>query len=410
MKTPRHAAPAAPGLIVGLQLTAAVLGAALTGVLGAIAFVSLRVARRVVTPAARQADTVILGLDTSAQTITLSRTADTRLPGRYGLFTSGSESYLKLGSVLAEDETTVKRKLLTRIDGQTTLGRDAAFSGWYFDRPEQLHVPFAAELIGASVGPCPAWFFPAAGADGAAASDTWVIQIHGRGTTRSECLRAVPVFRDLGINSLLVSYRNDGEAPRSRTGTYGLGATEWRDVDAAVALARRRGAKRIVLMGWSMGGAIALQLALSSAHRDAIVGVVLESPVIEWRVVLDHQARLLGLPHAVSDMAIGALGAEWATRVTRTGEPIDFDRLNVVARADELRHPILILHSDDDGFVPADASYDLLVARPDLVTMQTFETARHTKLWNYDQERWTRTISSWLEGLGVTNAPAGDAD
>ncbi|HEX5856711.1 MAG TPA: alpha/beta fold hydrolase [Microbacterium sp.] len=409
MKTPRHAASAAPALVVAVQVTTAVLAAALTGVAGAMAFVSLRVARRVVTPAARQADTVILGVDTGAQTITLSRTADTQLPGRYGLFTSGTESYLKLGSVLAEDETSVKRKLLTHIDSQTTLSSEAAFSGWYFDSPDQLHVPFTAELIGASVGPCPAWFFPAApDADGDADSDTWVIQIHGRGTTRAECLRAVPLFRDLGIHSLLVSYRNDGEAPRSRTGTYGLGATEWRDVDAAVAFARRRGAKRIVLMGWSMGGAIALQLALSSAHADVIAAVVLESPVVEWRVVLDHQARLLKLPHAVTDMAIGALGAEWATRVTRTGEPIPFDKLDVVARADELRHPILILHSDDDGFVPSDASHALLSARPDLVTMQLFDTARHTKLWNYDQERWTRVIGEWLVNQGLARTPAAE--
>ena len=44
-------------------------------------------------------------------------------------------------------------------------------------------------------------------------------------------------------------------------------------------------------MGWSMGGAIALQLALNSAHRDVDRGLILESPVIDWRVVLDYQAR-----------------------------------------------------------------------------------------------------------------------
>ena len=109
------------------------------------------------------------------------------------------------------------------------------------------------------------------------------MQVHGRGTTRSEALRAVPVFHALGITSLVVSYRNDGEAPRSRTGTYALGATEWRDVDAAIGFARRRGARRVIVMGWSMGGAIALQLALNSAHRDAIAGLVLDSPVIDWR-------------------------------------------------------------------------------------------------------------------------------
>jgi pimeloyl-ACP methyl ester carboxylesterase len=52
---------------------------------------------------------------------------------------------------------------------------------------------------------------------------------------------------------------------------------------------------------------------------------------------------------------------------------------------------VLILHSDDDGFVPP-AHARLAAARPDLVELQVFRTARHTKLWNYDQQRWTDAI------------------
>jgi hypothetical protein len=237
--------PASPALVAGVKAALTVLSVALAGALGALAAGSVLMARKVVTPARRQADTRILALDTAAQTITLSRTLDTELPGRYGLFTTGSADYIKLGSVLSEDAASVKRKLLTHVPADARLEPEAAFSGWYYDHPEQLHLPFTPELIGSTVGPCPAWLFPAG--DG----DTWVIQVHGRGTTRAECLRAVPVFHERGITSLVVSYRNDAEAPRSRSGTYALGATEWRDVDAAVGFARRRGARRIILMGWS---------------------------------------------------------------------------------------------------------------------------------------------------------------
>lgn len=402
MNGPRHAAGSGASPSGGaLRAALTVLTFSLGAVVAALGAVSLRVARRVVTPAARVPDTRIVDLDTSAQTITLERTPDTALPGRYGLFTAGTLPYVKLGSVLSEDERTVKRKLLTHVASGARLSPDAAFSGWYYDRPEDLQLPFRNELIGSSLGPCPAWVFPAEGD-----TDRWVVQVHGRGTTRSEALRAVPLFRSLGFTSLLVSYRNDGEAPRTRTGTYALGATEWRDVDAAIGHARRAGARRIVVMGWSMGGAIALQVELSSPHQDVLAGLILESPVVDWRVVLGYQARMMKLPAPVTGLALSTLSSDWAAPVVRTGGAIPFDRLDGVARAQELHHPILLLHSDDDGFVPSDASHALASARPDLVEMQTFRVARHTKLWNYDQVRWSESITDWLRRQNLLDEDA----
>lgn len=399
MITPRRAARANGRIAVALRIVSAILTGSLVTLGVASTFVAARLARRVVTPAARLADTRILSLDTAAQTITLSRNPDTSLPGRYGLFTSGTENYLKLGTVLTETDTAVTRKLLTHIDGDARLDADAAFSGWYFDRPEQLQLPFTNEVIGTAIGSCPAWLFPAAEDTG-----RWVIQIHGRGSARSEALRAVPVFHDLGYTSLAVSYRNDGEAPRSKQGTYTLGATEWRDVDAAVSFAIRRGAREIILMGWSMGGQIALQLDLNSAHRERIVGLILESPAIDWSEVLRYQAGLLHVPKPVISFAIGALSSDWGAPVRGPGERIPLDRLDIVSRAGELKHPMLVLHSDEDGFVPSGGSHALALARPDLVTLEVFNTARHTKLWNYDQERWSRAITDWVEALDVKTA------
>lgn len=390
MKTSRRAA--SRGTVTLIRMLITVLGSALAVVLGALAAVVVTMARRVVVPAPRTKDARILDLDLRAQTVTLSRTLDTELPGRYGLFTDGSASYLKLGSVLAEDESSVTRKLLTEVDDDMRIARDAAFSGWYFDRPEQLNLPFQPELIASTIGPCPAWLFPG--------DDTWAIHVHGRGAARAECLRAVPLFHEAGMTSLVVSYRNDGEAPASRNGTYMLGDTEWRDVDAAIGYARRHGAKRIVLVGWSMGGAIVLQAAARSAYRERIVGMVLESPVVDWKNVLAFQAKLNKVPEAVGDLAVAALGQQWSAKALGAGAPIPFGSLDMVANAEALHVPILILHSSDDGFVPVDASRALAEARGDIVTLEEFSGARHTKLWNYDQARFDRVISTWLAKLG----------
>ena len=56
--------------------------------------------------------------------------------------------------------------------------------------------------------------------------------------------------------------------------------------------------------------------------------------------------------------------------------------------------PILLLHSDDDDYVPVTASAALAAARPDIVTFERFATAGHVRLWNYDTERWNAAITA----------------
>ena len=380
-----------------LRHAVALLVPALIALSAGVAFLVFAIGRRVVTPAARVADTEILAVDTGAQTIELTRTPDTELPGRYGLFTTGTYGYVKLGAILSSDTKHVRRKLLTQVDPGGQVDRPAGFSGWYYSTPAELHLPWEPVLIGSPAGPCPAWLFPAE-------SSTWVIQIHGRGATRAECLRAVPVLHSLGLSNLIVSYRNDGEAPRSRGGSYGLGATEWRDVDAAISYALRHGAERILLMGWSMGGAVALQAAVTSGNRDAIAGLILDSPVVDWRTVLRFQARATGIVAPLPTLAMNALSSPLTARISGAEAAIPFDRLDMVSRADELDVPILILHSDDDGFVPVDASRALAEARPDIVTMPHFAVARHTKIWNYDQTDWNGAITEWVQANSFSSA------
>jgi hypothetical protein len=60
---------------------------------------------------------------------------------------------------------------------------------------------------------------------------------------------------------------------------------------------------------------------------------------------------------------------------------------------------VLLLHSSGDSYVPVDASRELARLRPDIVTFDEFSHAGHTRLWNYDRERWTTDISRWLSRL-----------
>jgi alpha-beta hydrolase superfamily lysophospholipase len=300
-----------------------------------------------------------------------------------------------VGEILSYTATTVTRQLIQCDFGELVAGARGRFSGWYYLDPRELGFPTEDVEIDTELGPAPAWLVPAA-----EPTDRWVIAVHGRAVRRQEAIRGIPVFRDQGYTSLVISYRNDGDAPATADNRYSLGDTEWRDVDAAMRFAVARGAREFVLMGWSMGGATVLQALSRSDLAPLVRGIVLESPVVDWVRALVFQSALNRVPPILGWAGRGLLSRRWAGVLTGQSQPIDLARLDFVARADELAVPVLILHSDDDGFIPSDASRALAAARPDIVTLEEFATARHTKLWNYDFERWTAAITAWLVRLG----------
>jgi hypothetical protein len=57
---------------------------------------------------------------------------------------------------------------------------------------------------------------------------------------------------------------------------------------------------------------------------------------------------------------------------------------------------MLIIHSDDDEFVPVGPSRALAEARPDLVTFEPWFFARHCKEWNTDPDRWERLVRKFV--------------
>jgi uncharacterized protein len=393
----RSRAPLPLGARLGIGVGVGVVAiAAMTTIAAAVA--SVVVARRVV-EVPRRRDEDIRILSHTIDTITLSLTDDTRTPGRYGLFFHQGAGHLRIGEIRELDDASVTRALVAVDYGDLDSATRARFSGWFHLSPRELGVSVEDVAVDSPLGPAPAWLVPAEGP-----TDRWVVQVHGRGVTRAETIRAVPVFRAAGYTSLLISYRNDGVAPDSEDRRYALGGTEWRDVEAAIDFAVERGARSIVLMGWSMGGATSLQAAFLSRHRDIIRGIVLDSPVVDWRSVLHFQASAMSVPFAIRSSVLRLIGSEWGGTFTGQAQPIDLDALDLVTRAEELTAPTLILHSIDDGYVPSDASRALSLLRPDIVRYEEFTVARHAKLWNYDEERWNGAISGWLAALDESPA------
>ena len=388
---------------IGIAATAIGLLAAAAGTVAAV--ITVRMARRVVMPRTiNPEEERIVAVDLAGGEVVLAASDETRMRGRYGLWFDHESGHARLGDVIDEDDRFVRRRLDSVDFGRLERADRGRIDSWYHLGPWELGHEYDNVLVETPLGPAPAWVVPAA-----KPSTRWIIQVHGRAAKRQEGLRAVEPARAAGWNSLLISYRNDGEAPESEDRRYGLGGTEWADVVAAVRYAEEHGAERIVLMGWSMGGAIALQAVLrSAAVRERLVGVILDSPAIDWVDILRFQGQALGFPRGLGDAVARLLGGPWSGGLTGVAAPIDVVDLDPVARADELPVAMLLMHSADDGFVPIDGSRRLAASRPDLVQFEEFTGARHTKLWNHDPERWTTLVRGWLERSAVDVHRLGD--
>ncbi|ROQ64313.1 hypothetical protein EDF36_1278 [Rathayibacter sp. PhB152] len=386
----RHAAESAhTGVVLAAVLAAPTL-AALTALGGAA--LGTAFLRGVVTPPSRRAQDVrVLAVRPDVHEIELSASVDTAVRGGFSLWFDHGRGHARIGRLLATGRGRVVRELGAVDRGTLRPGARGRLNGWLLLSPRETGLPFTAEEVPTQFGAAPAWLFPAEEDGG-----VWAIHVHGRATTREETLRGIAAFHRAGVTSLVVSYRNDGDAPESPDRRYALGETEWRDVDAAIRFAERRGARRVMLVGWSMGGAIVLQTALRSSRRGLIAGLVLDSPVIDWRVTLRKQARLNRIPAPIAALALTAMQRPWSAALTGQSSHVPLAAMDLVERAAELTVPVLLLHSVDDDFVPSGPSEALAAARPDLVELVLFHGAGHTRLWNDDPALWEASVERWL--------------
>lgn len=351
-------------------------------------------ARKVLTPDPLRPDEEhILGVEIDR--VTLALTPQSGQPGRYGLWFDGGEGHARVGEVLKNDaESGRVTRVLEGVDvGELKVG-PARWNQYYFAGGPHtaLGLPSRDVEIASEIGILAAWEVPAA----KGSADLWAILVHGRGARREECLRAVPVLHELGFTSLIPMYRNDLGAPSSSDGRYSLGLSEWRDLEAAILHAIDSGAKEIVLFGWSMGGAIILQTLDRSWLSDRVKAVVLDAPVIDWSDVLRHHGAINNIPGPIGTLSRSLIGRRWARRLVGVHEPIDVALTNWEHRADELTHPMLLIHSLDDEFVPVGPSTSLAAKRPDLVRFEPWQQARHTAEWNVDPERWDAVVRDFL--------------
>jgi hypothetical protein len=175
-----------------------------------------------------------------------------------------------------------------------------------------------------------------------------------------------------------------------------LGQTEWRDIDAALDYAVAHGAERIILVGWSMGAMIALQLTRSSQHRKRIIGLCLIAPVVDWRSTILAAGCRARVPALVTRLALGALESPLWRRATGLQQSMRLLDLDWIDNGSDLNIPTLVLHSFGDLSVPIALSRAFADAHTGLVELVTLPPAPHTLEWNRSPHLWESALSDWL--------------
>ena len=190
---------------------------------------------------------------------------------------------------------------------------------------------------------------------------------HGNGGNVGDRLPFAALLTAAGFDLVLFDYRGYGRSSGrpSEQGTY-------RDARAALACLRAQSGvdpSRVLLLGESLGGAVALELAL--AHPPA--GLVLLSAFTSVRAL----ARL-HYPY-----------------IPATVVPDAYPSLR---RIDDLRSPLLVLHGEGDEIVPLSHARELYDAAPEPKRIATFPGVGHADIVPRAGEALAREIASWARG------------
>jgi uncharacterized protein len=195
-----------------------------------------------------------------------------------------------------------------------------------------------------------------------------ILLCHGNGGNIGDRLIDAQLLAGAGFNVLLFDYRGYGRSTGrpDEEGTYRDGAA------AREALLRQPECdpKRVVYLGESLGGAIALALAVQSPPR----ALVLQSTFTSLRSVAHHHYPVI--PSAVVP-----------------------DAYPSIRRIDKLQVPLLVLHGDRDEVVPLSEGRALYEAAPEPKRMHVFEGLGHSDLVAAGDE-YARVIKEWATNDG----------
>lgn len=213
------------------------------------------------------------------------------------------------------------------------------------------------------------------------------ICFHGyRGTPNRDFSGGTSLYRDAGFNLLMVEQRAHC---RSEGHTITFGVMERYDcLDWVTYAVSRFGPDvPIVLAGISMGAATVL-MASALPLPENVCGIVADAPYTSPRAIIRKVCGDLRVP---PDLAFPFL--RLGARLYGGFDVTQGDAAEAVTHS---KVPILLIHGEDDRFVPCAMSRAIAAAAPETVELHTFPGAGHGLSYLVDRPRYERIVRAFF--------------
>ncbi len=219
--------------------------------------------------------------------------------------------------------------------------------------------------------------------------------LHGWGDSRLGALSRLPALLPVSSRVLAIDLPGHGESP----GVSSLGHREAAAIQALIeSVSRDERATTeesccFVLVGWSMGAGIAIEVASCMAGEARIAGVIAEAPYRHAITPARNMLRLRALPSGWN-LRVALAIVRWISGWRGGGGSRPFDRAALAASSGV---PMLVIHGDADEISPIEDGRAIAAAAP-RARLVALPSATHFGLWTDPEtgERLTREVRGFL--------------
>jgi uncharacterized protein len=218
-----------------------------------------------------------------------------------------------------------------------------------------------------------------------------VILCHGVGSCKENMYSIADWLAGEGYESIAMDMRGHGESGGEYC-TYGY--YEKQDLSALIDQLALDGTEQIVVLGISMGGAVAIQALDYDDRIDAAVAISTFSSL--RGIALDYQERITGLDWVWLNSFVADRAEDMSGLVV--------DSVNVEAICRRISKPVFIAHgSNDSHIIPEYAERNFAALQSRNKEMYLVEGAGHLSAWRRGGEDLKEALRNFLHGIQVPN-------